>query len=63
MQTEKGVRKQVFEISVPMGKDGFIVAEVQGEYDLPKRVQGRISPMAITSPVYVDANGDGRYRP
>ena len=51
---------------IPVRTDGWISLRVEGDDDLDPIVPGRkrpILPIAITNPVYVDADGDGKYTP
>ncbi|MGE4618210.1 MAG: CehA/McbA family metallohydrolase [Planctomycetota bacterium] len=49
---------------IPVRTDGWISLRVEGDDDLDPIVPGKkrpILPIAITNPVYVDADGDGKY--
>ncbi|MEC9475723.1 MAG: CehA/McbA family metallohydrolase [Planctomycetota bacterium] len=49
---------------IPVRTDGWIALRVEGDDDLDPIVPGKkrpILPIAITNPVYVDADGDGKY--
>ncbi len=49
---------------LPVGADGFVVARADGDRTLgPSVGEGewfRVYPLAVTNPIYLDADGDGR---
>jgi hypothetical protein len=60
------------EVELQLGADAFLVAEVTGTKDLAPVVQRRVSadgsetavtPFALTNPVFVDRDGNGRFDP
>ncbi len=66
-------QRPVFQTSFvePFTSDGWIVVQATGATPLPPDVVGEYSnvngyqmlPWAITNPIFIDANGDGRVRP
>lgn len=54
-------------VDVPVPNDAFVVVRVDGDRPLPPVVgspkASPLYPIAITNPIWVDANGDGRYAP
>jgi hypothetical protein len=66
-------RRPVFTatVTVPITEDTFIVAHASGRTPIPGDIVGEysrasgydVTPWAITNPVFVDANGDGQWRP
>ena len=59
------VRRFEGDISVSTAKDTFIVLRADGHHALGPSVsvRSRLRPVAIGNPVYVDADGDGNWRP
>lgn len=58
----------VAETTLPATEDGWIVAMVVGEQPLPATIigavgAGRVRPIAMTNPVWIDINGDGKIDP
>lgn len=49
---------------VPVAADGFLVVVVRGTTSLGRVLPGtNVVPVAFTNPVFIDADGDGRYTP
>ncbi len=52
------------EMPLRFARDGFVTVEVSGEVTPPyASVAPDFSPFAFTNPIYVDADGDGRWTP
>lgn len=53
-------------LAIETPADAFVVVRVDGDRALPPVVGGPgdepLTPVAITNPIYVDADGDGKYR-
>lgn len=53
-------------IELELTEDAFVVVRVEGDQPLPPVVGGlhgqSLNPIAMTNPIYVDFDGDGRYR-
>ena len=54
------------EITLDTPDDAFVVVRVDGDRPLPPVVGGppaeTLFPVAITNPIYVDADGDGKWK-
>ncbi len=59
------VRRFEGDVSVSTPKDTFLVLRVDGSQPLGPSVSAvtHLRPVAIGNPVYVDADGDGKWRP
>ena len=55
------------DVELETPQDTFVVVRVDGDSALPPVVAGPpaevLMPLALTNPIWVDADGDGRYRP
>jgi hypothetical protein len=53
-------RGEVAEISLAFERDGFVVVEVEGTSDATfSALAPGVTPLAVTNPIFVDADGDG----
>lgn len=54
------------DVAVETERDAFVVVRVDGDRPLPPVVGGApdepLMPLAVTNPIWVDADGDGKYR-
>jgi hypothetical protein len=49
---------------LPVSRDSFLVVVVRGTSTLDRVLPGtRVVPVAFTNPVFIDADGDGRFTP
>ncbi|MFH1132331.1 MAG: hypothetical protein V1754_13425 [Pseudomonadota bacterium] len=48
---------------VPIKKDSFLVAYVRSDPDFAPSTYSQIPPLAVTSPIWIDTNGNGFYDP
>jgi hypothetical protein len=55
-------RGEVAEISLAFDRDGFVVVEVEGTPDATfSALAPGATPLAVTNPIFVDADGDGAW--